>query len=235
MMCPQRLKRHVFVVLKRDGGSFCSWPIWPCQSGLAITQLRLVTLGHLPDYSTPIATVGLLIYCCWHSCELRLITKTIKCEMCNFMLQTMYYARCARGCNSSPEASIHQSTLETHMITQSCSSIFLCELQPRSIFGPKTQSIVVIICRELKIWLLLILSWKMYANTAVSSQSGYFFFFLEASLLLPVFDMKLICLTWHTVKYNTLTNLPLGNNREYNSWQQEFYSLQLLSRVYYAL
>ena len=46
--------------------------------------------------------------------------------MCNFMLQTMYYARCARGCNSSPEASIHQSTLETHMITQSCSSIFLC-------------------------------------------------------------------------------------------------------------
>ena len=126
MMCPQRLKRHVFVVLKRDGGSFCSWPIWPCQSGLAITQLRLVTLGHLPDYSTPIATVGLLIYCCWHSCELRLITKTIKCEMCNFMLQTMYYARCARGCNRSPVASIHQSTLETHMITQSCSSIFLC-------------------------------------------------------------------------------------------------------------
>ena len=70
--------------------------------------------------------VGPLIYCCWHSCELRLITKTIKYEMCNFMLQTMYYARCARGCNSSPEASIHQSTLETHMITQSCSSIFLC-------------------------------------------------------------------------------------------------------------
>ena len=126
MMCPQRLKRHVFVVLKRNGGSFCSWPIWPCQSGQASTQLRLVTLGHLPDYSTPIATVGLLIYCCWHSCELRLITKTIKCETCNFMLQTMYYARCARGCNSSPVASIHQSTLETHMITQSCSSIFLC-------------------------------------------------------------------------------------------------------------
>ena len=104
-------------------------------------------------------------------------------------------------------ASIHQSTLETHMITQSCSSIFLCELQQRSIFGPKTQSIVVIICRELKIWLLLILSWKMYANTAVSSQSGYFFLLFGSFFVIASF--------WHETNLFDVTHSKVQHTDQF--------------------
>ena len=98
--------------------------------------------------------------------------------------------------------SIHSGDTYDHSI------LFIhLSLQQRSIFGPKTQSIVVIICRELKIWLLLILSWKMYANTAVSSQSGYFFLLFGSFFVIASF--------WHETNLFDVTHSKVQHTDQF--------------------